>query len=47
MIPQNATMNLSRVAGILFASKQPLLVECPRPSTRQWQTTDSGFLIGE
>ena len=27
-----------------FASKQPLLVECPRPSTRQWQTTDSGFL---
>src|SRR5690349_6943716 len=25
--------------------KQPLLVECPRPSTRLRQTTDSGFLI--
>lgn len=26
--------------------KQPLLVECPRPSTRLRQTIDSGFLIG-
>lgn len=39
-----ATIPLSRVAGILFASKQPLSMECPRPSTRQWQTIGNGFL---
>src|SRR5688572_285254 len=30
-----------------FANKQPLFVECPRPSTRQWQTQIAAFCFGE